>query len=230
MSIVTDGAIIKDPPATTIQNVTQEIVNNITTPTVEHYYTVESPNNGDPAGQVIFSAKDSAKQKTAYATLKGMIVDKTNGSEDGAFDMTIMVAGVETRVARFDQNFARKSVCIEVKQSDQDTAVADGKDGFAVPAALNGWNLVAATASVHTAGTTNTTDIMIRRRRESTDADMLSTPITINSGAYTASDGVIDTAKDDLATGDLIFIDIDAVSTTAAKGLSVTLEFQYPAS
>lgn len=230
MGIKTDGSIIKDPPATTIQNVTQEIVNNITTPTVEHYYTIESPNNGDPAGQVIFSAKDSANQKTQYAVLKGVIVDKTNGSEDGAFDLTIMVNGSAVRVARFDQNFARKSVCIAVKQSDQDTAVADGKDGFVVPAALNGWNLVAATASVHTAGTTGTTDIQIRRRRGNTDNDMLSTKITISSGEYTASDGVVNTSYDDLQTGDMIFIDVDAVHTTAAKGLSVTLEFQYPAS
>lgn len=230
MSIANDGGIAKDPPSTTITNVTQEITNNITTPTVEHYYTVTSPNNGDPAGQVIFSAKDSGGNKTQYAILKGMIVDKTNGSEDGAFDMSIMVGGTQTRVARFDQNFARKCVCIQVKQSDQATAVANGKDPFVVPAALNGWNLVAATASVHTAGETNTTDIMIRRRRESTDADMLSTPITINSAAYTASDGVVDATKDDLATGDMIFIDVDAVSSTPATGLSVTLEFQYPAS
>jgi hypothetical protein len=229
MSIIVDGAIIKDPPATTIQNVTQEIVNNITTPTVEHYYTVESPNNGDPAGQVIFSAKDSAGHKTQYAILKGMIVDKTNGSEDGAFDMSIMLAGTQTRVARFDQHFAKKSVCIEVKGSGTACAVADGVDAFVVPSSLNGWDLVAATASSYSAGATGTMDIQVRRSRAGTDADMLSTKITINDGAYTASDGVVNAANNDLATGDLIFIDVDAVHTTPANGLSVVLEFQLPA-
>lgn len=225
MSIVTDGAIIKDPPAAQIQNVTQEITNNVTNPVTEYYYTVESPSNGDKAGEVLFSAKNSAKEKIAYAKIAGVIVDKTDGTEDGAFDFRCMVAGAITRVARFDPNFCRKSVCIEVKQSDQDTAVADGKDGFVVPSSINGWNLVGATASVVTAGTTGTLDIQVRRVRGADSADMLSTKITVNSAEYTASDGVVDAANDDVATGDMIFVDVDAVHTTAAKGLSVTLEF-----
>ncbi len=53
--------------------------------------------------------------------------------------------------------------------------------------------------------------------------DMLSTAITIGDEYY-ASDGVIDEDNDDLATGDMIFPDVDAVhSGTAPKGLSVTV-------
>jgi hypothetical protein len=61
---------------------------------------------------------------------------------------------------------------------------------------------------------------------------MLSTKITIDSGE-TGSDtaaaaAVIDTSEDDIATNDLIRVDVDAISTTAAKGLVVTLEFRLP--
>ena len=61
---------------------------------------------------------------------------------------------------------------------------------------------------------------------------MLSTKITIDSGE-TGSDtataaAVIDASEDDIATNDLIRVDVDAISTTAAKGLVVTLEFRLP--
>ncbi len=63
-------------------------------------------------------------------------------------------------------------------------------------------------------------------------ADMLTTKLTIDSGetdtSTAATAAVIDTANDDVATGDQIRIDVDAVSTTAAKGLIVELTFQLP--
>ena len=85
-------------------------------------------------------------------------------------------------------------------------------------------------AEVITAGTTGTTDIQIANVTQA--ADMLTTKITIDSGE-TGSDtaaaaAVIDTANDDVATNDLLRVDVDAVSTTAAKGLIVTLGFQRP--
>jgi hypothetical protein len=39
---------------------------------------------------------------------------------------------------------------------------------------------------------------------------------------------VIDTANDDVATGDKIVIDVDAVSTTAPQGLVAELTFEKP--
>lgn len=111
-----------------------------------------------------------------------------------------------------------------------DCATGDGKYYFHVPPALNGMDLVYVHARVITAGTTNTMDIQLANV---TDAvDMLSTKITIDSGE-TGSDtaatvAVIDTTKDDIATNDLLRIDVDAVHTTKAKGLIVTLGFQLP--
>lgn len=127
-------------------------------------------------------------------------------------------------------NYGTKSVCIAVTESDTDCAVANGTIAFVVPASMGTMDLVGVTASVHTAGTTGTMDIQIRRRRATTDADMLSTKVTIDStetsSTTAATPYVINTSNDDVNEGDNIYIDVDAVHTTAAKGLSVVLEFR----
>lgn len=108
-----------------------------------------------------------------------------------------------------------------------DVTTGDGAGYIVVPAAIGGKNLTRVHARVITAGTTGTTDIQIANVTQG--ADMLSTKITIDSGE-TASDTaatppVIDTGNDDVATNDLLRIDVDAVSTTKPKGLIITLEF-----
>lgn len=105
-------------------------------------------------------------------------------------------------------------------------ATGDGKAYYPVPSSLNGMNLVGVTVHVITAGTTNTMDVMVHNLTQA--ADMLSTPVTVNSGATSASDGVIDTANDDVATGDMLRIDFDAVHTTPAQGAIITMTFQLP--
>jgi len=110
-------------------------------------------------------------------------------------------------------------------------AIGDGKIYFTIPSWMNGMNLTAVHARVITAGTTGTMDIQIANVTDS--VDMLSTKLTIDSGE-TGSDTaatayVIDGTKDDVATNDLLRIDVDAVhSGTAAKGLIIRLEFNYP--
>ena len=60
---------------------------------------------------------------------------------------------------------------------------------------------------------------------------MLSTKLTIDVSEYESSDAtaaaVIDTSKDDVNTGDNVFVDID-VAGTGAKGLSVGMIYQLP--
>ena len=111
-------------------------------------------------------------------------------------------------------------------------AVADGVYAFCVPASMANMDIIACVATVHTAGTTSTTDIQIRRRRDTTDVDVLSTKLTIDTGETSSITAVnpfvVNTANDDLDEGDLIFIDIDAISTTAPKGLFVTVMAQLP--
>jgi len=126
--------------------------------------------------------------------------------------------------------YGEKIIGMIVFDFGTDTATGDGKFYFHVPSTLNGFNIVEVHAEVVTAGTTNTTDIQLANATQA--ADILSTKLTIDSG-QTGSDtagtaAVIDTAQDDLQTNDVIRVDVDAVSTTAAKGLIVTIVCRLP--
>jgi hypothetical protein len=106
----------------------------------------------------------------------------------------------------------------------------DGKLYFHVSPQLNGKSISYVHAQVITAGTTGTTDIQIARIRSGTPVDVLSTKLTIDSGETTsttaATAAVIDASNDDLATDDLLRIDIDAVSSVPPKGLIISIETQ----
>ena len=97
---------------------------------------------------------------------------------------------------------------------------------FAIPPALNGMNLTYANAYVNTAGTTNATTVDIYNVTDS--HDMLSTAISIASGGTAGTAGTVNTTYDDVATGDIIRIDVTTASTTKPKGLMVTLTFATP--
>lgn len=113
-----------------------------------------------------------------------------------------------------------------------DQATGDGKAGFCVPPELDGFNLVSVRKDDDTAGTTGTESTQIRRVRSGTPVDMLSTPITVDSGeqssATAATPPVINTSNDDVATGDWIYTDQDTVQTTKAKGGVVHMTFAKP--
>jgi hypothetical protein len=102
-------------------------------------------------------------------------------------------------------------------------AVEDGVGYIEIPAECNGMNLISARARVGTAGVTGNTTFDIYNVTDG--VSMLSSAITIASGA-TSGTGTIDTAHDDVATGDIIRIDCDSISTTKPKGLIVTLAFR----
>jgi len=121
----------------------------------------------------------------------------------------------------------KKTFCVGLFEAGVSVVVVDGAVAFGIPASMNGMNLVDAIATVHTKGITGTTDIQIRRRRAGSDVDMLSTKVTIGDEWF-ASDEVINAANDDVQTGDQIYIDVDAIHTTAPQGLSVTLDFELP--
>lgn len=105
----------------------------------------------------------------------------------------------------------------------------DGKAYFRVPSPLNGYNLTAVAAHVTTVSSSGTPTIQIHNV---TDAvDMLSTRITIDANekdsSTAAAAAVIDTTKDDVATGDELRIDVD-VAGTGTKGLIVEMIFELP--
>lgn len=107
-------------------------------------------------------------------------------------------------------------------------AVGDDNIQIPIPAVMNGWNLTGVKGYVNTAGDTGTMTVQIENVTQT--ADMLSTPLTFASAA-TADNGsaVIDTDDDDIATGDIISINIDTIHTvTPAIGLIVELKWEKP--
>jgi hypothetical protein len=125
---------------------------------------------------------------------------------------------------------------IECFKNSEDIAVGDdAADGYwRVPSELNGWNLVEVAGHVGTAATgsgSETTDIMVHNVTQA--VDMLTVALTIDedeTDSSTADAGpTIDTSNDDVGTGDLLRLDVDAVpSTTPGSGLVVTLKFRRP--
>ena len=117
---------------------------------------------------------------------------------------------------------------IQVKVLDDATTVTtgDGKLIFAIPSQLNGLNLTDADAYVTTVSSSGLPTVQIRNITQT--ADMLTTKISIDASEFTsytaAAAPVIDTGNDDVATGDLIAVDVD-VAGTGAKGLGVILVF-----
>jgi len=128
-------------------------------------------------------------------------------------------------------NFGKRVITVMLLDNDTALAVKDGVSSvyIPIPTELNGMNLVGAHAVVTTVSSSGTPTFQIHNVTDNTD--MLSTSITIDANettSYTAATApVIDTTKDDVATGDLLRIDCDAAGT-GTKGLTVILSFQLP--
>lgn len=102
----------------------------------------------------------------------------------------------------------------------------DGKAYVRINSLLDGRNLIAVAAHVTTVSSSGIPTIQIANVTDS--VDMLSTKLTIDANEKDSKDAatpaVIDTTKDDVATGDELRIDVD-VAGTGAKGLIVELTF-----
>ena len=146
-------------------------------------------------------------------------------SADGVTLLPIKVNPATGRVIAEATETTEPQMMVALFESDVSVSTGNGRVALTIPAVYDGLALTAVIASVHTKGITATTDVMVRRRRAGSDVDMLTVPVTIGDEFY-AADGTIDTDNDDVATGDQIYIDVDAVhSGTAPLGLSVTISF-----
>jgi hypothetical protein len=130
-----------------------------------------------------------------------------------------------------DSNYGRKVVQIPCTDPNGSAiSTGDGQGYFVIPPELNGMNMVDAQAAL--VGAVSTSGLpTVQIANQTDDVDMLTTKITIDANersSYTAATAsVIDTTKDDVATGDILRCDVD-VAGTGAKGLYVILTFQLP--
>jgi hypothetical protein len=112
-------------------------------------------------------------------------------------------------------------------------AVVTGNDAngwfLVIPSDLNGFELTHAHAAVYTVSSSGAVNVMVRNVVQA--VDMLSTAITIDANertSYTAATPpVIHSTNDDVATGDVIVVDVDGAGT-GTEGLVVILHFERP--
>lgn len=190
--------------------------------------SVDATLSQDPNGNEIIKTGYNASAVnevtvTNAATGNNPQISTTGGDSAVGLDIKMKSTG----------RFRRPTVVeLPIGSATASLATGDGQAFFRVPSELNGMNLTGVAAQVYVAGTTNTLDVQIHRTRSATPTDMLSTKITIDSTevdtSTAAAAAVIDTGNDDVATGDLIAIDIDAVHSTPAKGLIVEMRFELP--
>lgn len=179
-----------------------------------------SVSGGVPA----WSSDVTAKVSQATTSLAGKSELATSAEVTTGTD----TARTITPDALAGSNYGKRVVGLALFDSASSVEVGDGTYGIPITAELNGWNIIQVTAFVHTKGVTGTTDVQVRRRRAGSDVDVLSTKVTIGDEWY-ASDGVVNTANDDLATGDMLYVDFDAIhSGTAPLGASVAITCQLP--
>jgi hypothetical protein len=143
------------------------------------------------------------------------------------------VGGILTGLAYNDSTPSISAIrVIQIQVSDpagSAITTGDGKAYFRVNSQLNGYNLTAVAAALTTVSSSGIPTVQIHNLTQT--ADMLSTKLTIDQSetdsSTAATPAVIDTGNDDVATADMLRIDID-VAGTGAKGLIVELTFSLP--
>lgn len=169
---------------------------------------------------------------TALTTAK-MTIGGTDGDvivDDAAGESVTITKWVTRRADLSDIRGPRVVQLAVTNPAGDALTVGDGKGWFVVPPQLNGMNLIDADAAL--VGAVSTSGVPTIQIANATDAvDMLSTKITIDANeptSYTAATpSVVNTSNDDVATGDILRVDID-VAGTGAKGLVVILTFDFP--
>ncbi len=119
-------------------------------------------------------------------------------------------------------------------------AVGNGKAYFYVPSRLTGYNLSAVFLQVVTVGTTGVSSVQLTKCStvatgsvcSGTTASMLSTVLSVDTNeddsGTAATAAVINGSNQGVTTGQVIRVDIAAISSTAPKGGIVTMVFTRP--
>lgn len=107
-----------------------------------------------------------------------------------------------------------------------DTAIATGTSTYEriMPATVNGFDVVDALCGTDALATST---VRLVRNRAGTEAYVFSTDITITAERY-ATDEVVDTANDDVATGDVFYWVVRSATDNTASGLSCSMTLRKP--
>lgn len=172
------------------------------------------------------AALNAAASGATTAVVRRVRLGSRMGDDTSQFDLTFSTPNV---TVTWDSTGTDPGISTSTLAAGDEVDVS----GFAT-AANNGHFTVATVGAnyftfANASGVENLDDVgvtitPIRHR------DMTSTGVTIEYGDYTASDEVIDTSNDDLATGDKLYVDIptSGVTIPAQKGLHCTATFETP--
>jgi len=156
------------------------------------------------------------------------IIDASDNASASDINTGTDTTKFATADALAGSNHGVKPAGIVMFESDAAVTTGDGTVGLPIYAAMNGMNVIDVLCTVDDKGITGTTDVQARRRRAGSEVDILSTKVTIGDEWF-ANDGVVNTSNDDLNTGDILYIDVDAIhSGTAPNGLGCVVSAQLP--
>jgi hypothetical protein len=135
-------------------------------------------------------------------------------------------------------NLGTARASLQVTSGSGAITTGDGKVYMRVPPELNGMNIISVGLATTSPSTSGVITASIERGRQSsagsahTWVDTLSTSITIDANEYDSKDGatapVINSSNDDVATGDLLRVNIDTVGTAPTAVLIASISFQLP--
>ena len=191
---------------------------------VSNSIIVSTADSKTVSNSINISVADS--KGTSAATLDSVSLS-TSDSKTASNSINVSVA--DSKAVSVSVGANTKSVSLKVFADSTAISTGDGKMYWTIPSDFAGMNLIEAHAHVYTVSTAGTPTIQIHN---ATDAqDMLTTRITIdaneNDSLTAAAAPVIDATHDDVASGDVIRIDVD-VAGTSTKGLEVRLVFRTP--
>jgi hypothetical protein len=122
--------------------------------------------------------------------------------------------------------FVERTVIVKCVNDNIGPPAGDGLTHITIPSTLNGKKLNNAEAHVYTVGTGGSiTNIQLHNL--TTSNDMLSTPITIDlneKDSSTAATPHVISAYNEVSTGNVIRVDVDAVATNT-RGLEIRMVF-----
>jgi len=135
---------------------------------------------------------------------------------------------------------ADKNVSIQLNDGTAMTT-GDGKAYFRVPSTLNSFDIIGGSlALLGGASSSGTPTVQIARGRQASPSsahsfvDVFSTAITVDVNEYDSKDATtaaeVNTSNDDLATGDLLRIDVDDIGTGLGSSVRwiVTITMRKP--
>ena len=122
-------------------------------------------------------------------------------------------------------DFSERTLVVKCVADTIGPSVGNGITHVIIPSTLDGKNLQSAQAHVYTAGTGSTTTVQLHNLTDG--QDMLSTPITIDSGekdSSTAATPSVVGSYGGVSTADVIRIDVDVVASSTL-GLEIRMVF-----